>query len=175
MVERFGYEECPPHPAWIPPVEWLGSEKASCFTLHLVTMQPASRLHSQMDPGAMSGADKIAGRERVRLNAADAAERGIRSGDVVRVYNERGACLAGADVSDDVRCGVAVIETGAWFDPADDGLERHGNPNVLTLDIGTSRLAQGPSALSVLVEVERCEGIVPDARPFDLPTILSES
>ena len=52
---------------------------------------------------------------------------------------------------------VAIMATGAWFDPAlaAGEPERHGNPNVLTLDIGTSRLTQGPSALSALVEIER--------------------
>ena len=44
--------------------------------------------------------------------------------------------------------GVVVMATGAWFDPRDAALERHGNPNVLTRDEGTSRLAQGCSALS---------------------------
>jgi biotin/methionine sulfoxide reductase len=172
-IERFGYEECPPHPAWIPPVEWLGAEHASRFPLHLVTIQPASRLHSQMDAGGVSRTDKVSGRERIRLNPTDAAQRGIHSGDIVRVYNERGACLGGAEVSADVRSGVAVMATGAWFDPADDGLERQGNPNVLTLDIGTSPLAQGPSALSVLVEVERYNEIVPAATAFELPTFVN--
>lgn len=52
--------------------------------------------------------------------------------------------------------GVAAIATGAWFDPAEtEQLELHGNPNVLTRDVGTSRLAQGPSALTALIEVER--------------------
>lgn len=171
VIERFGYEECPPHPSWIPPREWLGAEKASRFPLHLVTMQPAQRLHSQLDAAALSQSHKIAGREKVSLNAADAAARGIASGDVVRVYNDRGACLAGAAISDDVRSGVALMATGAWFDPNEDALERHGNPNVLTLDIGTSRLTQGPSALSVLVEVERCNDVAPSVRAFELPAI----
>jgi len=63
------------------------------------------------------------------------------------------------------------MATGAWFDPDGDALERHGNPNVLTLDIGTSRLTQGPSALSVLVEVERCNDVAPPVRAFELPAI----
>ena len=50
--------------------------------------------------------------------------------------------------------GVVVMATGAWFDLRDAALERHGNPNVLTRDEGTSRLAQGCSALSALVQAE---------------------
>ena len=59
---------------------------------------------------------------------------------------------------DEVRSGVLQLSTGAWFDPphpvASDVSCKHGNPNVLTRDQGTSRLAQGPSALSCLVEIE---------------------
>ena len=65
-------------------------------------------------------------------------------------------------MSDAVRPGVVVLPTGAWYDPAEPGeigaLDRHGNPNVLTHDHGTSRLAQATAAHSALVEVERWEG-----------------
>jgi biotin/methionine sulfoxide reductase len=169
VIEGYGYEECPPHPSWLPPVEWLGADKAARWPLHLVTMQPANRLHSQMDPSAHSKAAKVSGREKITLNSADAQKRGVRSGDIVRVYNERGACLAGAEVSSDVRPGVALMATGSWFDPADENLERHGNANVLTLDIGTSRLTQGSSALSVLVDVERWDRPVPELAVFEPP------
>ena len=95
------------------------------------------------------------------MHPADAAARGIAEGDVVRVFNDRGACLAGVVLSDGIRQGVVQISTGAWFDPASPGnpqsLERHGNPNVLTIDLPTSRLTQGPSALTALVEVERTD------------------
>jgi biotin/methionine sulfoxide reductase len=77
---------------------------------------------------------------------------------VVRVFNARGACLAGAVLDDDVRSGVAIMATGAWYAPDARGLELAGNPNVLSLDVGTSRLTQGCAALSVLVEVERYAG-----------------
>jgi biotin/methionine sulfoxide reductase len=62
--------------------------------------------------------------------------------------------------------------TGAWFDPADGGLCKHGNPNVLTLDNGTSRLAQGPIAHSCLVEIERFEGAAPAVTAYDPPKII---
>jgi biotin/methionine sulfoxide reductase len=157
-VSGFGYDDCPGHPAWLEPAEWLGHPKAERFPLHLVSNQPRTRLHSQYDNGAYSQESKIAGREPLTINTDDAAERGIRDGDVVRVFNDRGAMLAGAVVSDGVRRGVVQVATGAWFDPVSPGttgsLDRHGNPNVLTLDTGTSRLAQGPSALTALVEVE---------------------
>jgi biotin/methionine sulfoxide reductase len=172
-VAAFEYADCPPHPAWIPPAEWLGSDAAQRWPIHLVTHQPASRLHSQMDPGPVSRGQKIAGREPVRISPPDAARRGIRDGDVVRVFNSRGACLAGAVTDPDVMPGVVVMATGAWFDPpaASGEPERHGNPNVLTLDIGTSPLAQGTSALTALVEIERWNAPAPAVRAFTPPEL----
>ncbi len=175
-VAGFGYTDCPPHPAWLPPAEWLGSKEAERWPLHLVTHQPASRLHSQMDPGPVSRSQKVAGREPIRINPADAARRGIGAGDVVRVFNARGACLAGAVLDAGVMPGVAVMATGAWFDPsaAAGEPERHGNPNVLTLDIPTSPLAQGTSALTALVEIERFAAPAPEVRAFT-PPVFAEA
>ncbi len=50
-IAGFGYSDCPPHPAWIAPREWLGAEEARRFPLHLISNQPAHRLHSQWDAG----------------------------------------------------------------------------------------------------------------------------
>ena len=71
-VAGFDYADCPPHPAWLPPAEWLGSASAQRWPMHLVTHQPASRLHSQMDPGPVSRGQKVKGREPVRINPQDA-------------------------------------------------------------------------------------------------------
>lgn len=72
----------------------------------------------------------------------------------MRVFNDRGAFLAGVRLSDALRRGVIQIATGAWYDvldPADpNSLEIHGNPNAVTNDIGTSSLAQGPLGQQLL-------------------------
>jgi biotin/methionine sulfoxide reductase len=174
-VAAFGYDDCPGHPAWLPPAEWLGAAEAARYPLHLVTIQPPDRLHSQMDPGPVAQANKVAGRERLRLSPVDAAARGIGQGDLVRLFNDRGTCLAGATIDDSVRPGVVVMATGAWYDPAADGLELGGNPNVLSRDVGTSRLAQGPSALSVLVEVEHCAAEAPAPRSYTPPALTGDA
>jgi biotin/methionine sulfoxide reductase len=116
-IAAYGYDDCPGHPVWLEPAEWLGSEQAKIYPLHLLSNQPRARLHSQLDCGEVSRAAKVAQREPVLLNAEDAAARGIVSGDVVRIRNARGACLAGAVVTDAVRSGVVQLATGAWFDP----------------------------------------------------------
>jgi biotin/methionine sulfoxide reductase len=174
-VDGFGYEDCPGHPTWLPPREYLGAPLAARFPLHLLTAQPASRLHSQFDHVGVSAASKISGREPLTLHADDAAARGIAAGDVVRVFNDRGACLAGVQLSRDLLRGVAVLATGAWLDQPDgqgvDNLCVHGNPNVLTQDVGTSKLGQGPSAQSCLVEVEAWQGALPAVRAHAVPAI----
>ncbi|MCC0044062.1 MAG: molybdopterin-dependent oxidoreductase [Brucellaceae bacterium] len=161
-IDGFGYADCPGHPVWLEPAEWLGAPLASRFPLQLVANQPAGRLHSQLDFGATSLEGKVAGHEALRIHPADAVTRGIGDGDVVRVFNGRGACLAGAVVSEAVRPGVVQLPTGAWYvpeDPADpETMCLHGNPNVLTRDRGTSRLAQGTTGQLCLVEVEAYRG-----------------
>ena len=86
---------------------------------------------------------KVAGREAVAINPEDAKRRGITEGDVLRVYNARGSCLAGAVLTDAVRPGVLRLSCGAWYDPAesdDNAICVHGNANILTGDHGTSKL-----------------------------------
>jgi biotin/methionine sulfoxide reductase len=173
--QGFAYADCPAHPVWIEPREWQLSPDAATFPLHLLSYQPATRLHGQGDPGAVSLASKIQGREPIRLHPEDAASRGIEAGQVVRVFNARGACLAGAVMDDGLRRGVTAMATGAWLDPLEPGrpgsLCVHGNPNVLTRDEGTSALGQGPVAQSCLVQVERWHGALPPIRVHTAPRI----
>jgi biotin/methionine sulfoxide reductase len=174
-IAGFGYDDCRGHPTWFAPKEWTGSELARRYPLHLVSNQPRNRLHSQFDHGAASQAGKVAGREPARLNPADAARRGIADGALVRIFNGRGACLAGAVLSDAVRPGVVQIATGAWYDPAeprDGALCVHGNANMLTRDEPCSKLSSGPPANSVLVEVEPYRGTPPSVRIFEPPQII---
>jgi biotin/methionine sulfoxide reductase len=98
------------------------------------------------------------------------ARAGYRDKAVVRVFNGRGACFAGAVLSDAVRSGVVRLSCGAWYDPVDEGSCAHGNANVLTQDHGTSRLGQGPSSATALVEVERCTA-PPQVKAFAPPAL----
>ena len=172
VIAGFGYDDCPPHPAWLEPAEWLGQGRG----LHLMSNQPKGKLHSQLDHGAHCRSLRPDGREVLSLHPEDAAARGIGDGDRLRVFNARGWCLATAALSDGVRPGVVQMATGAWYDPAVDAEGRpgcrHGNPNVLTLDKGTSRLAQGPIAHSCIVEVEiDRSGLEP--APFAPPQLVT--
>lgn len=131
-IDQFGYADCPGQATWFAP-------EASAWPIHLLSHQPAARLHSQYDHGSVSRATKVQGREPITLSRADALRRGIAQGDVVRVFNAHGAFLAGAVLSDGLRPGVAQIATGAWYDPLDPqvagSLDKHGNPNLVTPDM----------------------------------------
>jgi biotin/methionine sulfoxide reductase len=176
QIASWGYADCVGHPAWYEPAEWLGSPLAQQYPLHMLSDQPHTKLHSQLDHSAYSLANKVAGREPIMLHPDDAAARGIRDGEVVRVFNARGACLAGARVSAQMRPGVVKLSTGAWWDPLEAGnpeaLDLHGNPNTLTRDAGASSLSQGCSAQSCLVQIQRFEGVAPAHRAFDPPAFV---
>jgi biotin/methionine sulfoxide reductase len=173
-VAGFGYDDCPGHPVWLEPDEWHGAPAARRLPLILIANQPSTRLHSQLDVGAVSRAAKVAGREALRINPADAASRGIADGDVVHDYNDRGACLAGAVLTDDVRPGVIQLPTGAWYDPSPEepGLCVHGNPNAVTADVPSSRLSQGCTGQHALVQVKRFSGDPPPVTVTEPPTLL---
>jgi biotin/methionine sulfoxide reductase len=157
FIAAQGLADCRGHPMWIEPAERLGAPGAK-GRLHLVSGQPLTRLHSQLDNGPASRATKIAGRETVFLHPQTARRHQVADGDVVKLSNARGACLAAVVVSDDIGPDVAWMATGAWFDPQDvdgDWIDVHGNPNSLTFDKGASGLTQAPSALTTLVSVEK--------------------
>jgi biotin/methionine sulfoxide reductase len=151
-IDSFGYDDCPGHPVWLPPAEWPGAATAEA-PLHLVSPQPGDKLHSQLEAAL---ADVEGARpETILIHELDAAARGITSGDLVRVFNTRGAVRARARVTADILPGVVALPTGAWVGPPGGNIDPNGNPNVLTRDVGTSRLGQGTSAHSALVEVEK--------------------
>jgi biotin/methionine sulfoxide reductase len=163
-VAAFNYAECPGYPAY-------AAAPPTPYEITLICNQPGSRLHSQLDMGDFSQAAKRSGREPVRMNPADAAARGIADGDVVRLHNEQGSALAGAVLSDDCAPGVAQLSTGAWWDSSAPSVATcvHGNPNALTRDIGTSRLAQGCTGQVTWVDIDRFDGPVPPVRAYDPP------
>jgi biotin/methionine sulfoxide reductase len=168
----FALEDCQGHPTWFEPPEWLGASNVRAESLHLISDQPVRRLHSQLDASPHSKAGKIKGREPIDINPLDAAHHGIGEGDLVEVFNSRGRLIAAARLSEALMQGVIRISTGAWFDldPAT-GVEKHGNPNAVTLDAPASSLSQGCSAQTCLVHVRKMRGEVPSVSAFDRPSL----
>jgi len=173
-LEKMGYDDCPPHATWFEPIEWLGSKKAKQYPLHLLSPHPKDRLHSQANHVAsLRKKYAIKDREPIWMSTKDADARGIKHGDLVRVFNDRGEVLAGAYVTDRLRAGVVRLREGGWYDPKEPGkagsLCKYGHVNVLTIDKGSSKLAQATIAHSALVQVEKFAGAVPQVTAFDPP------
>ncbi|ABD87310.1 trimethylamine-N-oxide reductase TorA [Rhodopseudomonas palustris] len=171
-IEKMGYDDCGPHPMWMEPAERLGGPTAK-FPLHIATSHPASRLHSQLCGTKLRETYQVAGHEPCLINPKDAEARGIKDGDVVRVFNDRGQILAGAKVTENARPGVIRVNEGGWYDPAEPGkkgtLCRYGDVNVLTMDIGTSKLAQGNCGHTVIGNVEKYTGPAVTVGVFTAP------
>ncbi|WP_395755986.1 trimethylamine-N-oxide reductase TorA [Edwardsiella ictaluri] len=169
------YGDCQGHPMWFEKAERShGGPGSARFPLHLQSVHPDFRLHSQLcESPTLRAHYSVGGREPVFISPQDAEARGIRNGDIVRVFNERGQVLAGAVLSDRYVPGVIRIHEGAWYDPDRGGVAgalcKYGNPNVLTLDIGSSRLAQATSAHTAIVEVEKYRGPLAPVTAFHGP------
>ncbi|MEH6735776.1 MAG: trimethylamine-N-oxide reductase TorA [Shewanella sp.] len=181
-IAQFNYDDCPGHPTWIEKSERShGGPGSDKYPMWMQSCHPDKRLHSQMcESQQYRETYTVQGREPVYLNPTDAKQRGIKDGDVVRVFNDRGQLLAGAVVSDSFPSGVIRIHEGAWYGPVGkDGSKEggseigalcsYGDPNTLTQDIGTSKLAQACSAYTCLVDFEKYQGKLPDVSSFSGP------
>lgn len=152
-IEKMNYKDCKAHPMWFEPIEWLGMKNKPA-QFHMVSSHPTDRLHSQQNNTSLRKNYAVADREPIVIHTKDAEKLGVKTGDLVRVFNKRGEILAGATVNEDVREGVVKLYEGAWYDPNDKGLCKNGSANVLTIDIPTSELANGNISHTALVNIE---------------------
>ncbi|MEZ9654959.1 molybdopterin guanine dinucleotide-containing S/N-oxide reductase [Vibrio splendidus] len=167
-IEGYKLDDCPPHPTWMEPTEYTGNAKDG--ELQLMTAHAAHRLHSQFNYAKIREEYAIADREPISIHPEDAKVRGIKTGDLVRAHNGRGQVLVGALVTDGIKQGSVCIHEGGWPDlDKDTGLCKNGGCNVLTLDIPTSRLANGCAANSALLKIEKYTGPVLELTAFDPP------
>lgn len=173
-IAGFGYDDCKGHPMWFEKAERShGGPKSDKFAFWLQSVHPDKRLHSQLcESKTLRETYAVQGREPLYMNPDDAKRLGIQDGDLVRVYNDRGQTLAGAVLSDNFPTGVVRLQEGAWYSPVDEkvgALDTYGDPNNVTLDIGTSRLAQAVCANTCLVNVEKFTGTAPSVNGFNGP------
>ena len=146
-IASFGYDDCPGHATWLEPIEWLGSKTAERYPLHMLSDQPADKLHSQLDHSPQRAPPRSRAASRSPCipttppRAASPTATWCACSTTAAPASRRRGCR------DRIRRGVVRLSTGAWFDPADSGsnrpLEKHGNPNALTLDIGASQAEPG--------------------------------
>ncbi|MCC3818565.1 trimethylamine-N-oxide reductase TorA [Vibrio parahaemolyticus] len=173
-IGRYGYEHCQEHPMWFEKSERShGGPGSDKYPFWLQSCHPDKRLHSQMcESEEFRATYAVQGREPVYINPIDAKTKGIKDGDLVRVFNGRGQLLAGAVLTDSYPRGVIRIEEGAWYGPLNEkegAICTYGDPNTLTQDIGSSELAQATSANTCIVDFEKFTGKVPPVTSFGGP------
>lgn len=93
-------------------------------------------------------------KQEMWINPHDASKRNLKTGDRVKVFNDRGATMIDVKVTPRIIPGVIAIPTGAWYNPDKDGVDQNGCSNVLTTDRKTA-LAHGNAHHTCLVEVTK--------------------
>ena len=171
LAEHFPDDnERPPVPHWIPygesHQESLLHPKSKKYPLLIVSNHPRWSVHSQHDDITWLReikTCKVRGPDGYQyhtawINPKDAAERGIEDGDVVKIYNERGAFLAGAYVTERIMPGVVSVDHGAKYDPIVPGeLDRGGATDAIAPHKTTSKNVTGIATSGYLVEAERAD------------------
>jgi len=126
----YGYH-VPSIPKWIEPWESLNSPKTERYPFHLISPHPRWRTHSIFNNSSWL---RETYEQEVTINKSDAKKMGIKTGDNVEIWNDRGRVVVPAYVTERCMPGVAVLHEGAWIDLDENGVDRAGNPDMLTLD-----------------------------------------
>lgn len=160
--------ERPPVPHWIEcgesHDERLSSKRAEKYPLLCQSNHGRWRMHAQCDDiiwnrevetMKLRGFDGYQ-YEPVWLHTSEAEKRGIKHGDIVKVFNERGIVLCGAYVTERLTPGVCYVDHGSRLDPIIPGwLDRGGAINTITPTAPTSKNATGMAVSGFLVEVQK--------------------
>jgi anaerobic dimethyl sulfoxide reductase subunit A len=139
----------PPVPAYVNTWESRNDPLIEKYPLQLISPHPPNRVHSELY--LVEWLQEVAP-HRAWINPIDAEPRGIKNGDEIIVFNDRGKILITAWVTERIIPGVISIFEGAWYNPDENGIDRGGCANVLTKDAYSEG---GASALNTcLVEVK---------------------
>jgi trimethylamine-N-oxide reductase (cytochrome c) len=161
-------EERPPLPKWIERGEThderISGERARQYPLLVISNHGRWRVHANCDDISWTRevlTCKVKGPdgymyEPLWIHPKTAAERGIKTGDIVKVYNERGAVLGGAYVTERLMPGVVYIDHGArcdWIIPGE--IDRGGAIDLISPTGLTSKHCGGMATSGFLVEAEK--------------------
>jgi trimethylamine-N-oxide reductase (cytochrome c) len=164
-------EERPPLPHFIPSFEGWRSESIEKYPLQLISPHPRFSFHTHYDkhaawlnhiPTHRIPKDGYAWWP-ARVNPKDADRRGIKEGDIIKLYNDRGGVLCMAVVTERVPAGIIhSYASSANYDPLEPGnsrsIDRGGCVNILTPSRMLSKNAPGMTSNSCLIEIEKWEG-----------------
>jgi anaerobic dimethyl sulfoxide reductase subunit A len=138
------------------------SEDTGRYPLLLSSPHSVYRVHSFLDNSPLLNSDCY--RHAVWMNVSDARARGIKDGDVVRIYNHLGAMIIPAYVTSRVTPGTVYVFHGAWYQPSEDrsslmpdGLDTRGAPNLVINNQDLPMTIVGFFPCKGLVEIEKKE------------------
>ncbi|WP_025328963.1 DmsA/YnfE/YnfF family dimethyl sulfoxide reductase [Bibersteinia trehalosi] len=140
-----------PLPIYARQFEGWDDPKREQFPLQLVGFHYKSRVHS-----TYGNVDVLqqASLQSVWINPLDAEKRGIKNGDMVRIFNDRGETRVMANVTPRIMPGVTAMGEGAWYTPDGNRIDQNGSFNVLTTQ-RPSLLSKGNPQHTNLVQIER--------------------
>jgi len=161
-------EERPPYPKWVERSqlhdESLFGDRAKTYPLLCMSNHGRWRFHANLDDVTWSRevqTMKIRAKDGYQyepawINTKTAAERGIKHGDIVKVFNERGTVLCAAYVTERLVPGAVYVDHGSRFDPIDAGkLDRGGAINLITPTSIISKHATGMVVSGFLVDIAK--------------------
>jgi anaerobic dimethyl sulfoxide reductase subunit A len=141
---------CPPIPKYLPTPEDRNAPLFEKYPLQLITPHPKNRVHSEM---YLVEWLREVEPHRAWINPTDAERRGIKDGDEIYVFNDRGKVAITAWLTERIIPGVICIFEGSWYAPDQEGIDRGACANTLTNDAYSG----GGAAVmnSCLVQAER--------------------
>ncbi|WP_148052807.1 DMSO/selenate family reductase complex A subunit [Atlantibacter hermannii] len=145
------HPEIPALSHYVPAHEGPEDALTEKFPLQLITWKGKNRANSTQYANPWL---QEAQTQKLWINPLDAAPRGIKQGDKVRIHNDRGISMVSAEVTPRIIPGVVAMQAGAWWQPDADGVDHGGCANVLS-STRITPLAKGNSHQTMLVEVEK--------------------
>jgi len=131
LIDEMSNPEIPPIPKYMESWEGVNDPLVKKYPLQLITTHFKGRAHSQFH--RVPWLQELLP-QTVLISASDAKARGIKTGEFVRVFNDRGQMIIPAKVSQGIMPGVVDVPQGAWYEPDENGVDRGGCANVLTND-----------------------------------------
>jgi len=150
IAAKMNHPLIPAIPKYIEPWESLNDPLAAKYPLQLITPHFKRRAHSQFDNLPWLRELQI---QAISINSIDAESRGIKQGDMVRVFNDRGEVRIPAKVTERIMPGVVALPQGAWYTPDEHGIDHGGCANVLTKNVTSPGGAFTPN--TALVQIEK--------------------
>jgi DmsA/YnfE family anaerobic dimethyl sulfoxide reductase A subunit len=140
-----------PIPQYVSTWESHFDEKVKKYPLQLFGIHAHGRTHSTYHNVAWL---RELHPDMLMINPIDALPRGLKTGDKVRVFNERGEVIIPVKITPRIIPGVVAMPQGAWYKPNSQGIDEGACVNTLT-SLRPSPLAKANPQHTNLVEVRK--------------------